>query len=463
MDRAERVLLFGALGMLLVSAGLGEAGLGEGSAGGALGASGPALRAHVHSGSLGWFTLAVLAVALRMAAGRAGGADAAGARARRWRRDWRGASVWAGHLSWLTVAATAAFVVADAIGSTAARAWAGTAALVMIAAFTGLLGWLAGARHMGEGGVDGGAESRADSGAEPRADSGAESQADSGAEPRPWTVAGLGMGAALVVLLAGSVLGALAADAATSGNGAWLASLLSAHSATLSVPFVVLAATSMLEWAVAGRDAQLTTAGLVQVGTFVLAAVALIGGVLTRDLALVEANVPLELGGIAIFAVRVGPVLLNTGLLTPSAGPAIAGRSWLVTGAVALAVDVGLVAHLVFEVGQRRYVTAAMIPGWLPFAVDHVTFVAVGTSCLLGAIAAIAGRERAHWPSVRWYRVDALAAVGLASGLAGTTVGIGIGSTVLEWACGAVLGLAVLAAVAVAALRVRAISPAARR
>jgi hypothetical protein len=448
MDRAERILLFGALGMLLVSAGLGD-----GLATGALGGSAPALRAHVHSGSLGWITLAVLAVALRIAAGpasgqdtagRAGEQDATGARAQGGWRDCRGGSAWAGPLSWLTVAATLAFVVTDAFGSPTARAWTGAAALVMIAAFTGLLGWMVNARRKGEAGT----EDRPGSGAEDRA---------------PWTVASLGMGAALVVLVAGSALGALAAGAAASGNAASLASLLSAHSATLSVPFVVLAATSMLEWAARppGPEVQASpsTAGLVQVGALVLAAAALIAGVLARDLALVEANIPLELGGIAIFAVRIGPALLTTGLLTRGAGSATASRPWLGTAAVALAVDVGLVAHLVFEVGQRRYVTAAMIPRWLPFAVDHVTFVAVGTACLFGVVAAMADRQE----NARWYRADVLAAAGLAAGLAGTTVGIGVGSAVLEGASGTVLGLSVLTALTVAAIRVRAISPAAWR
>lgn len=459
MDRAERVLLFGALGMLLVSAGLGAAG--EGGAG-LLAGSGPALRAHVHAGSLGWITLAVLAVALRMATGSCGSP---------------GSRAWASRLSWLTVAVTVAFVVTDAIGSATARAWAGAAEFAVLVAFAAWLGWLKREATAVRQNSDGGARARAPGRAS-------------------WSVPNLGMGAALAVLLAGSALGALVA-----GDGA-SASLVDAHSATLSVPFVVLAATSVLEWAVleAGREgggngAPPTTAGLVQVGALVLAVAALIAGVLTRNLALVEANVPLELGGIAIFAVRVGPSLLNTELLTGGvsvpkastgrAGPARASRgrelasgpagpgqearpegapeasgtgwAWLVAGAVSLAVDVGLVAHLVFEVGQRRYVTAVMIPSWLPFAVDHVTFVAVGTTSLFGAIAAMAGRpERARWPCAGWARADTLAVAGLMAGLAGATVGIGVGSPVLEWVSSAVLGLAVLGAVAVAAARVAA-------
>src|SRR5712691_9600436 len=72
--RAEQVLLFGALAMLLLSTSL--------AAVGAAGRSGRALNAHVHAGSLGWLTLAVLAVAVGMADD--GDGDRVRLRSRRW-------------------------------------------------------------------------------------------------------------------------------------------------------------------------------------------------------------------------------------------------------------------------------------------------------------------------------------------------------------------------------------------
>ena len=94
---------------------------------------------------------------------------------------------------------------------------------------------------------------------------------------------------------------------------------------------MLLAATAVVEWAAArpsGGYEPVTTAGLAQVGALVVAAAVIIAGVLGSDLALVEANIPLELGGIAIFLIRVGPLLLT-------AGWARGGRIWLVTSTVA--------------------------------------------------------------------------------------------------------------------------------
>ena len=234
-----------------------------------------------------------------------------------------------------------------------------------------------------------------------------------------WTVPVLSLGAALTVLAAGAGLG-------TAPTGA-----------------VILFATGVAEWSVS-RPAVLaapTTAGLVQVGALVLASATLIGGIAGHDLALVEANVPLQIGGIAVFGARIGPRLLAPGWTG-------SGRVWLALSAVSLAVDVGLVVNLVFEIGRRRYVSIDMVPHWLVFAVDHVTFLAAGTGAFFGAIAAMPGGPD------RWTAADRLAAAGLGTGLAGTVLGIGIGSVPLKVLFATVLGLSLLAAVAVAAVRV---------
>lgn len=382
---AERVLLSGALGMLLVSAVLGDS-AGSGAAG-----SGPVLRAHVHAGSLGWITLAVLAVAVRMAGGDGHPA---------------GSSRLAGVLALVTVTAVAAFVVADAAGSAGGQAWTGTIALAAIVAF---LAWLAAVSRRAR---------------------------------VAWTVPYLSMAVSLAVLVAGSVFGALSAGNAASGHVTAAASLASSHSAILIVPFVILAATSVLEWsALPSPGSPPTTAGLVQVGTLALAAAAVTGGVAAHDLVLVEANIPLVFAGIAIFLARVGSAVLT-------AGWARSGRIWLAAGTVAVAVDVGLFAHVVFEIGARRYVSLNLVPQWLLFTVDHVTFVAVGTTALFGAIAAMSGQQD------RWLMTDVPAAAGVVLGLAATAAGIGSGSPALERVAATVLGVSVLAGVAVAGLRV---------
>jgi hypothetical protein len=256
----------------------------------------------------------------------------------------------------------------------------------------------------------------------------------------------LGMAAALALLVTTYVLGALAMLATATGHATAATSLGAARWAVVDGSFVVLLATATVEWAAASDGttsdaAVLSTAGVVQVGALVLAAVAQITGVLTSNLALTEANLPLQLTGIAIFLVRVAPALLTSGWARGS-------RIWLVTSVVALAVDVGLVVHVVFEVGVQRYAYAGQVPAWLVFTVDHVAFAGAGTAALIGGINAVAGQQE------RWPRADAVAAAALALGLAGTAASIAVGSPVGEGVAGTVFGISLLVSAAVTAVRV---------
>ena len=122
-------------------------------------------------------------------------------------------------------------------------------------------------------------------------------------------------------------------------------------------------------------------------------------------------------------------------------------RPWLIACAVFLAVEAGLVAHTVLELGLQRYPSIDLVPDWLLFAVDHVTFVGIGSAALFGAIAALSPPPGGA--------SDAPAAGALALGMAGMTVGVGIESRALETASGVVLGLALLVAAATAARRLR--------
>jgi hypothetical protein len=380
--------LLGALVMLLAAAGLAGAEAGSG------GPTGRALSVHANAGSAGWMTLWILALALGMIRGDgAADGDGDGARGGYW-------------LAWLAVAAVAANACAQFAGSASVSAGTATAVLLISACY---VGWLVRFRQ----------RTRA-----------------------AWTVPRLGAAAALAVLMTGFLMATFGAWAAVGGHFGAAASLDAAQSAATAVPFVMLSATAAVEWAAESTTTAgpMATAGLVQVGAFVLAAAATIAGVLSSNLALTEANTSLVLAGIAIFAVRVGPRLLT-------AGPERGSRVWLTTSALAMAVDAGLFLHVVFEVGAQRYASAGLVPLWLVFAVDHVTFAGVGTAALFGAIAAVAGHEK------RWQLADPLAAAGLVLGLAGVTLGLGWRWPVLETASAAVLGLSVLIAAAVAAGR----------
>jgi hypothetical protein len=253
----------------------------------------------------------------------------------------------------------------------------------------------------------------------------------------------LAMAAALVVLVAGVALGVVSAGAASAGRVVSASNLASSHGAILSVPFALLMATSLVEWsAVRRRSEELTTAGIIQVGLLVLGAGALYAGALANNLALVETNVPLALAGIAVFLVRVGAELLQS-------GAARRGIGWLAACSVFLAVEVGLVAHVVFEIARARYASLAGVPEWLVFLIDHVTFVGIGTAAVFGALAAIANARAERWPGA-----DPAAAVGTAIGMVGMAAGIGAGSWETEAGFGALLGVSLLVATVIAARRI---------
>jgi len=386
----QALLLRGALLMLIASAALGT---GAGASAGEF--LGGGMNAHVHLGSLGWMTLAVLGVAVAML-------DEPSERL---------------HvrlevaLSALALVAVVAFVVATATHAVAGQAWAGTAAMAALMAFVVHLAvrWRS---------------------------------------SPVISEATLAMAAALMVLLGGSVLGVLSASAADSGKLDSASDLASSHAAVLSVPFVLLAGTALVAWSAGDRvhttPSAVGTAGLVQVGLLLLGAAALFGGALTDSLALVEANVPLQAGGIGLFLVRVGARVLERGWLRR-------GRAWLVTCSLFLAVEVGLFAHVVFEIGRQRYPSIDLVPEWLLFAVDHVTLVGIGTAALFGAVAAISPRAGELWEAT-----DAPAAAGTAVGLAGMAAGIGVKSQAVEIAFGAISGVSLLVAAAAAARRVHA-------
>src|SRR5215472_10077102 len=118
----EKVVLLGALAMLVASAYLGATGADSG------GPTGATLGVHASAGSLGWMTLGSMAVALSML--RGGDSDQGPDH-----RD-HGAGKW---LAWLAVAALAASVGIGAIGSPAASAATATVGLLAVASF---IAWL---------------------------------------------------------------------------------------------------------------------------------------------------------------------------------------------------------------------------------------------------------------------------------------------------------------------------------
>jgi hypothetical protein len=207
----------------------------------------------------------------------------------------------------------------------------------------------------------------------------------------------------------------------------------------------VLAVTALIEWCSLPEEGPATTAGTVQVGLVVLSGLCLTAGSLVRNLALVEANVPLVLGGVVVFLARVGPRVFDTGWWRRPQ------TTWLGISTLFLAADVGLFSHAVYEVGRHRYPSIDQVPTWLVFAVDHITFVAVMTTALFGTIAS-------QETGAVWGWSDVPAAWGIAIGLIGSTAAIGAGNQASEDVFISILGLAVGVATIAALLRAQTIA-----
>jgi hypothetical protein len=180
---------------------------------------------------------------------------------------------------------------------------------------------------------------------------------------------------------------------------------------------------------------------MTQVGLIVFGGVALFAGDATRSLALLAANVPLEIAGVLIFLVRCGPSIF---------GPSWwrSREIWLGLSAVSLALDLGLFLHVVWEVVRRRYLYVELVPRWLIFAVDHTTFLAIATTALFGALA-----SSEPGPDVL-RRFDVTAAVGLSIGLLGAVIALAADQLQLERFFVWWMALAIVVAVGCALVRV---------
>jgi hypothetical protein len=208
-------------------------------------------------------------------------------------------------------------------------------------------------------------------------------------------------------LLVGSVIGLLAVG----HRGPTLSRTAQTHAAALTVPFCVLLSAALVETGLRDDESRepADTLGLVQVGLLLLGGFVLVLGSARANLSLLVTNVPLELTGAVIFLFRVGPRVFGPGWSRSQ-------RIWLVVATGALAVDLGLFAHVIFEVARKKYVYIQQVPTWLIFAVDHVTFVAMTTAALFGVLAAVpAARSVMTW-------TDRPGALLLVIGLLGTTV-----------------------------------------
>ncbi len=298
------------------------------------------LLTHLHSGTLGWITMGVVALTLWVF----GGAD-------------RNMAVRLSALS------TAAYVLAFWSGNFYARAIFGTTELVVILYWW----WFAASSGMAHGGLG-------------RLD-----------------IARLSVVFGLTTLVIGSTLGVIVQILLATGNSIPTSpDLVGAHASAQTGGYLVLVMAGVIEWRLTGGGRR-STAGVIQVallfvGGLVLSFSLLLAAQLGQQAAQALPGIAtlLTLAGILIAAVRLGRAAMAV--------------SWTSGGERHLAIAVPwVVAAVIFQFFLvQQFIAAqgdlARVSVGLLHALDHSYFVGLSTNVLFGAIAVLTMSEGRAWP-----------------------------------------------------------------
>lgn len=299
------------------------------------------LLTHVHSGTLGWITLAVFGAAMSMFGDNAGG-DAAQATRR--------------NIAMFAVATTVLYVVAFATGTGIFRPIAGT---LMLSAIVWMLIWVGG---------------------------------QYGASAK--TTAQLGIYLAMVSLTIGAVLGVLLglfiANGSIPGLSAETASSLAgAHPPAMLIGYLVAAGAAIVHWVLDG--AQSRAGRLVMWALFIGGIAANLSFILDIE-PLVQVATLLEVAAIVTFTVHMWPQI------KPSAWAGQGVSNFARISAWFLVIGVALLVYVVqlFVSGELDPETGEGPVGIL-LAFDHAMFIGVMTNALFALVGKSGSGEPAGW------------------------------------------------------------------
>ena len=155
-----------------------------------------------------------------------------------------------------------------------------------------------------------------------------------------------------------------------------------AHPGSMVIGFLILSSLALAEWLLKDRQQPLTGWGVAQVLVVFLAGISLIVGMLADSDPLLTLNVPLEVVGIVIFIARLRKELVPSRWADGRAGP-------FPRVAVAfLVISLALLAYVV-----SKFVAGVDMSEVFPFllALDHITFIGVMTNLLFGVAVAAGG------------------------------------------------------------------------
>lgn len=292
------------------------------------------LLTHVHSGTLGWISLGIIATAMWLARGG----------------DRR--------MVWSFAVIVPIYVIAFYSGNYAARAITGTLLLLVIL-WAVWWAWTV---------------ARADM-----------------SFPKVAVALGLttfAIGAVIGVLI--QVQGAIGTAIFPSGSDP-----VGAHASTMVFSYLVLVAMGVIEWQLKGTTG-LPRLALVQIGTLWIGGAILVATVLFVGLEGAQAIAGLylltELIAVVIFAYRIGPSAIRINWGTAGA------RRHIATAAVFVVVAILLFVYFIFRfLSAPDPSDFASLPVGILVASDHATFIGVMTNLLFAMTLGLASDRRADW------------------------------------------------------------------
>jgi hypothetical protein len=342
---------------------------------------------HVHAGTLGWITMSVIGVALLMFGSEASVSEAHGAN----------------RMAMAVVGATVLYVIAFATTTGVFRPIAGS---LMLAAIVWAFSWVA-ARW----------------------------------KTTPRTVPVLALFLAMISLVVGAILGVLLGLFIARGSIPGLsteaaANLGFAHPPAMLTGYLLLAGIAIAEWRMTDRPALVseTKTGAGTAWALFVAGILFNLAFILDVEALIQVASMLQVIAVVVFVVRMWPNL------TPGAWKGAGVSVYAKLAAIYVVVGVGLLVYVVqlFTSGQLDPETGEGPIGVL-IAFDHAMFLGVMTNALFAGLAIGLAYDNAQ-RAVVW---------GVNIGLAGFLVGLVADVTVLKQIFTPLMGLALIAAIAV--------------
>jgi hypothetical protein len=211
-------------------------------------------------------------------------------------------------------------------------------------------------------------------------------------EVEELTTPHVGVIVAVLTSVVGAVIGVLLGMRIATGDNWIPEGGEDAHPATMVVGFLVPVAAALGEWALTWpKPAPVTRAGVIQMALPFIGGIMLMVGLLWDIDPLVQISLPLELLGIGIFLWR---------MRSPLLGSLDFARPWQTRFAAVSPIYLMVVIALFIFLIADYEGDADLIPTHKILAVDHLTFIGAMTNAIFAILLAITSARIARWPIV---------------------------------------------------------------